>query len=114
MKVIKSEDDYVEFDNGLVIEGDGDIDCCAINWIDFEQFTVGREFPNMTDKGFIRYAKIKDDGFALKDSQKVPAWAQARSEQNGYYSDMSTLYVQYKGGERIEVSRLSGAGEDYL
>lgn len=113
MKVIISEDDHVEFDNGLVITGEGDVDCCALNYIDFEQFTVGREFPNMTDKEFKRHAKIKDDGFALKDSQKVPAWAQARSEQNGYYSNMSTLFVQYKGGERTEVTRLAGEVEYY-
>lgn len=108
MKVIRSEDDVIEFDNGLEISGEGDVDCCALNWIDFEQFIEGREFPNMTDKGFLRNARIKNDGFALKDSQGVPAWAQARTSQNGYYSPMSTLFVKYKDNKAIKVSRLQG------
>lgn len=108
MKVIKSEDDVIEFDNGLEISGEGDVDCCARNWIDFEQFTVGREFPNMTDKGFMQKVRLKEDGFALKDSQGIPAWAQARTLQNGYYSPMSTLSIKYKNNEEIEVGRLAG------
>jgi hypothetical protein len=35
MKVIKSEDSLLEFDNGLVVSGDGDVDCCAYNYSDF-------------------------------------------------------------------------------
>lgn len=108
MKVIRSDDDEVVFDNGLVLNGEGDVDCCASNWIDFEQFIVGREFPNMTDKGFMQNVRLKDDGFALKDSQGVPAWAQARTAQNGYYSPMSTLSIKYKNNEEIKVGRLTG------
>lgn len=108
MKVIRSDDDEVVFDNGLVLNGEGDVDCCASNWIDFEQFTVGREFPNMTDKGFMQKVRLKDDGFALKDSQGVPAWAQARTSQNGYYSPMSTLSIKYGDKPAIEVGRLEG------
>ena len=34
MKVIKSEENLVEFDNGLQIIGDGERDCCAVNYLD--------------------------------------------------------------------------------
>ncbi len=81
MKVIESSDSYVKFDNGLEIIGEGDIDCCAENYLDFEQFIVGAEFPTLTAREFKRTARIKEDGFILKDIQKTPKWCQARSEQ---------------------------------
>lgn len=113
MKVIKSEESYVQFDNGLEIIGDGDVDCCAYNYLDFEQFPVGTEFKNMTAKQFVKAAKVKEDGFILKDVQQTPKWCQARSSQNGYYSSMTTLSVKYKG-ETIEIANLYGdMSEDY-
>lgn len=111
MKVIESSESYVKFDNGLEIIGDGDVDCCANNYLDFEQFEVGAEFKTLTAKGFKRAARIKEDGFILKDIQQTPKWCQARSEQNGYYSSMTTLIVKYKD-EEIEIARLYGEGSE--
>lgn len=110
MKIIKSEDDVIEFDNGLEISGEGDQDCCASNWIDFDQFIVGREFPDMNAEEFQKKVVLKDDGFILKDSQGTPAWAQARTSQNGYYSPMSTLFVKYGEEKAIQIARLTGEG----
>lgn len=93
MIVTKSEDNLLEFDNGLVVEGWGDIDCCAVNYLDFEQLPVGTELPTMTTEEFKKYIIIKEDGFSLKDSDGTPKWVQARSAQNGYYSNMTTLAV---------------------
>ncbi len=107
MKVIKSEENEVEFDNGLVIVGDGDQDCCAYNYLDFEQLPVGTELPTMTGNQFAKKIKLKEDGFAVKDVDGLPKWVQARSNQNGYYSNMTTLLVQYKGKE-IDLGQLSG------
>lgn len=107
MKVTKSEDSTLEFDNGLVIDGDGDQDCCAYNYLDFEQLPVGTELPTMTAKQFVKRITLKEDGFSVKDIQGTPKWVQARSEQNGYYSSMTTLLVSYKG-EEINVGSLSG------
>lgn len=109
MKLIKAEDDLLEFDNGLKITGEGDNDCCAINWIDFANFTTGAEYPDMTLGEFIDKVKIKEDGFILKDSQGTPKWAQARTSQNGYYSPMTTLFAE-QDGKRVELGRV--AGED--
>ena len=33
MKIVKSEEDLLEFDNGLKIEGEGDVDCCANSYL---------------------------------------------------------------------------------
>lgn len=110
MKVVKSEESELEFDNGLRIVGDGDIDCCAYNYIDFEQFTAGREFPTMTAGQFIDSITLKEDGFSLKDIHFIPVWAQARSQQNGYYSHMTDVYVEYNG-QSIKIARLEGEDE---
>ena len=98
MKIVKSEEDLLEFDNGIKIEGEGDVDCCANNYLDFENFPVGTEFPDMTLGQLIDTIKLKDDGFILKDSQKVPHWAQARSYQNEFYMRDHTL-VDEKGNK---------------
>lgn len=107
MKVVKSEDNLLEFDNGLVIEGDGDVDCCAYNFLDFEQLPVGTELPTMSAGQFVDKISLKNDGFAIKDSTGTPKWIQARSNQNGYYSNMTTLVVKYKG-KTLRVAELSG------
>ncbi len=113
MKVIKSEENYVEFDNGLEIIGDGDVDCCAYNFLDFEQLPVGTEVKTATAKQFVKAIKLKDDGFIVKDTDGTPKWVQARSSQNGYYSNITSLSVKYKG-ETIDLGELSGdLGEDY-
>lgn len=94
MKVIVCEpDDHVEFDNGLVLLSDHDQDCCESNYLDFEQLYVGREFDDMTAGEFVDAITMKEDGFSLKDSQKTPAWVQARSIQNGFYSSGVKLVV---------------------
>lgn len=107
MKVVKSEEDLLEFDTGLKIEGEGDIDCCANNYLDFENIQVGDEFPTMTIGELIDTIKLKEDGFILKDSQGTPKWVQARSEQNGYYSSMTTVYVK-DGKKTVNLGELSG------
>ena len=113
MKVIKSDDNILKFDNGLVVNGVGDLDCCAVNYLDFEQLPVGTEVPTMTIGEFVDAITIKDDGFIIKDSQGTPKWVQARSDQNGWYSNMTTLNVEQEG-KKIELGKLSGTiSEDY-
>lgn len=107
MKVIKSEESLLEFDNGLVVEGDGDMDCCAYNFLDFEQLPIGTELRTMTAKQFAKNIKLKEDGFIVKDILGIPKWVQARSQQNGYYSSMTTLLLKYKDTV-INVGEFSG------
>jgi hypothetical protein len=107
MKVIKSEDNLLKFDSGLKIEGHSEADCCEINYLDFENIPVGTEFPDMTVGQLVDIIKLKDDGFILKDSQETPHWVQARSEQNGYYSRLTIVYIK-TCDKRIALGCLSG------
>lgn len=107
MKVKISEDNLLEFDNGLVVEGVGDKDCCAYNYLDFEQLPVGTELPTMTAPEFAANIRLMDDGFSVKDSQGTPKWVQARSSQNGYYSSSTDLVLKYEGTQ-ISLGRLDG------
>lgn len=111
MKVIKSEDNLLEFDNGLTIRGDGDVDCCAYNYLDFEQLPVGTELPTMTAGEFVDKVILKEDGFTIKDNDGTPKWVQARSSQNGYYSNMTTLLVKHED-KTINLGQLSGVESD--
>ena len=111
MRVTKSEDNILEFDNELQILGDGDEDCCAYNYLDFEQLPVGTEVPTMTGVHLVKKITLKEDGFSLKDSDGIPKWVQARSYQNGYYSNMTDAYISYKDKE-IKIGRLAGEEND--
>lgn len=107
MKVIKSEDSVLELDNGLEIIGEGDEDCCAENYLDFEQLPVGTELPDMNLGVFIEEITVKEDGFSVNDKDGIPKWVQARSIQNGYYSNITTLKVK-QGDKTVNLGQLSG------
>lgn len=94
MKVVESSDGYLEFDNGVAIESFHDANCCEYNYLDFEQFPVGAEFPTMSVEELCRSLVLRPDGLILKDSGGIPKWAQARSDQNGYYSDRVGVSVK--------------------
>lgn len=111
MKVTKSEDNLLEFDTGISIIGDGDVDCCAINYLDFTQLPVGTELPDMSVGELVDAINLKDDGFYLKDRDAVPKWVQARSDQNGYYSNMTTLHIK-GGGLDVQVGDLYGKEQE--
>lgn len=110
MKIIKSEENLIEFDNGLKVVGDGDIDCCANNYLDFEQLPVGMELPTMSIGEFVDSISVKEDGFAVKDIGGIPKWVQARSDQNGYYSNITTLIVE-QGDKKVILKKLEGVIE---
>lgn len=107
MKVIKSEESLLEFDNGLKVIGDGDVDCCANNYLDFEQIPVGTVFETMDLEDFHKAMTLKEDGFSIKDADGIPKWVQARSSQNGYYSSVTTLILE-QGDKRITSKQFMG------
>jgi len=100
MKVIKSEDNLVVFSNGLQLIGDGYEDCCAYNYLDFEQLPVGTELYDMGVEEFCSHITIKEDGFIIKDIEGTPKWIQARSSQNGYYCNLTDLIVKMNNTEK--------------
>lgn len=93
MKVILSEEGTLKFDNGLILESNHRQECCEYNYLDFEQLPVGTELPTMTAKEFAKAIKIKSDGFSIKDIHGIPKWVQARSDQNGFYSNEVDLII---------------------
>lgn len=105
MKVIVSEENKLEFDNGLEVTGYHSKDCCEYNFLDFEQIPVGTEFPDYTAPEFVAAITIKKDGFIIKDTQGTPKWVQARSQQNGYYGNSVDMLVKDKN-MAIEPKRL--------
>lgn len=107
MFVIKSEENLLEFDNGLKVIGDGVSDCCEYNYLDFEQLPVGTELKDMDIEDFHKEISVKDDGFSIKDINNIPKWVQARSCQNGYYSNMTNLVLE-QGDKRIESKCFEG------
>lgn len=111
MKVIKSEENLLEFDSGIKIVGVGEVDCCAINYLDFEQFLVGQEFPDMTLGQLLDSIKLKKDGFILKSIDDVPKWCQARSNQNGYYSNITRVFIE-NDKRKVTLADLEGDESD--
>lgn len=105
MKVVESCDGYLEFDNGVAIQSFHDNDCCEDNYLDFEQFPIGAEFPTMSVEELCRSLVLRPDGLILKDSEGIPKWAQARSEQNGYYSDSVGVSVKDESNVYILVPK---------
>ena len=105
MKVIESEDGYLEFDNGLILESFHDVECCEYNYLDFEGgLPIGTELPTMNAVEFQQAIKIKEDGFSVKDIHGIPKWVQARSDQNGYYSSGVNLRIE-DNTEKIVLKR---------
>lgn len=111
MIVVKNNEETVKFDNGLVLSSDFTPDCCAVNYLDFEQLHVGREFKHMTAQEFLDAITIKEDGFIIKDKSGVPAWVQARSMQNGYYSAGVDLVAEFEG-ETVRTGKKEFYGYD--
>lgn len=111
MRVTKSDESLLEFDNGLVVWGAHDQDCCEYNFLDFGQLPVGTELPDMTGDEFAKNISLKEDGFSVKDSEGIPKWVQARSQQNGYYGIGVELSVEYEG-RTTKIAELDGDVED--
>lgn len=110
MKVLKSEDNLLELDNGLKVIGDGETDCCNYNYLDFEQLPIGTELDDMNIFEFAAAMEVKEDGFSISDKEGIPKWVQARSKQNGYYSYITTLLLE-QDDKKVTYGRLEGVHE---
>ncbi len=108
MKVIKSEENLLSFDNGLDISSEHNQDCCEYNFLDFGQFVVGDEFPTCnTEKELLNEIDIKEDGFIFKDVNGIPKYAQARSVY-GYYSNMLNIVISLPNGQETKIENIAG------
>lgn len=93
MKVTVSDENLLEFDNGLKVVGTHEQSCCEHNYLDFEQLPVGTELEDMNAAEFASKIRLKEDGFSIEDIDFTPKWVQARSQQNGYYSTGLNLEI---------------------
>lgn len=98
------EDKYIKFDNGVKISSYHDQDCCELNYLDFSQFRVGMEFPAIKEPEDIqKVIHLRKDGIYLVSTDGLPVWAQARSDQNGYYSSNVGVEVVVKTPFRLHI-----------
>ena len=89
IRVVKFNDEYIEFDDGTRITYDHDQDCCENNYADFEQLRdTGLEQETFKTPLIFEARKY---GFHFGNPGKmyfVPCY----SEQNGYYSTDVDIY----------------------
>jgi hypothetical protein len=99
IKVIRAEQEYLEFSDGTTITSEHDADCCEYNYADFTQID-----DLAKDWEFEHPILFEESEFGFRFGNKdkmvfVPCY----SEQNGYYSYSVEIY--YNGNrvfERIE------------
>ncbi len=100
LKVIKVNDESIEFDNGTILGSYHQEDCCEVHYLDFDDLTIGDfdglEFDLTLDKFF---RKVEGYGIELIPvngySVKVPGYG----SNNGYYSTDLSLVLSGGGIE---------------
>ena len=89
IKIVKVDDDCIEFDNGSKITYDHEPDCCEENYADFCQL---EELARKTAFTLpLSFESVENGGFRFGNPGKmffVPCY----SAQNGYYSDDIDIY----------------------
>lgn len=91
-KIIKTEDNLIEFEDGTKITCDHTPDCCEYNYADCEQIDdLARAYDFDTSR--LRVEGIDDSGFCFGDNPARMFFVPCYSEQNGYYSDDIDVYI---------------------
>lgn len=101
LKVIKVEDEEIEFENGVKLFSSHDSDCCENHYLSFRDLKIddfeGLEF-DLTNDDFFK--KIEDYGIELipvnGHSVKVPGYG----SNNGFYSTNLQLCLSGNGIEK--------------
>ena len=94
MKIKEITQEYIEFDNGSMIEFDYSQSCCEHNYADFENID---SIAWDTDFNEELIFEENEDGYGFRFGSKgtpmffIPCY----SEQNGFYS--SVVNILYKG-----------------
>ena len=99
MRLIKINENSLEFDNGTIIEDQHNQDCCEHVYADWRQL----EDTDILSKeiGKIKIEGVKDSGFRL-NGYFIPCY----NSQNGYYGDDLALIITHPDGkkENIDIS----------
>ncbi len=94
LKVVKVNNEGIEFEKGVKLYSNHDSDCCESHWLDFEHISLS-DFEDLsfdlTNEDFFK--RIPDYGIELIPikgySVKVPGYG----SNNGYYSDQLDLIL---------------------
>lgn len=85
-KIIKTEENLIEFEDGTKITCEHEQDCCEHNYADCEQIDdLAKAYDFDTSR--IRVEAIDGSGFRFGDNPNRMFFVPCYSEQNGYYSD---------------------------
>ena len=101
LKVIKVENDTIEFNNGVKLFSNHEQDCCENHYLSMNDLTIddfeGLEFDLSNDDFFER---IEGYGIALKPINGHPVRIPGYGLNNGYYSSNLDLVVDYPDGSQ--------------
>lgn len=102
VKVVKIDDDSLEFDNGVVLTSNHEQDWCESHHLSLSDLTLedfeGLEFDLESDELFER---IEDYGIALKPLMGFPVRIPGYGYNNGYYSDQLELTLEGKNFSKV-------------
>ena len=94
-KIIKLEEDLIEFDDGTRITADHCQNCCECNYADCEQLDhLARHYNFNTKK--LRFVAVEGQGFRFGDNPLRMFFVPCYSDQNGYYSSDIDIYLNGK------------------
>lgn len=102
-RVVRIDEDSLEFDNGVILSSNHNQDCCETHYLNLRDLTIsdfeGLEFDISSDDFFER---IEDYGIALKPLVGFPVRIPGYGYNNGYYS--SDLYLTLSDGREFDIS----------
>lgn len=91
-KIIRTEENLIEFSDGTRITCDHDQDCCEWNYADCEQLDdLARGYDFNTTK--LTFEAVDGCGFRFGDRPERMFFVPCYSVQNGYYSDDIDVYL---------------------
>ena len=108
MKIKGIDTQFIEFDNGMILESEHDQDCCESHYADFEsligQGWEDKEFPEhlselvVDSEMEIKYTDDYNESwksfFQIKDKDNNKYTLTIYNANNGYYSDNVTLVLK--------------------
>lgn len=91
-KIIRLEDNLIEFSNGTLITCDHSQDCCEWNYADCTNIDdLARNYDFNTSK--LTFESVEGCGFRFGDHPQRMFFVACYSEQNGYYSSDIDVYL---------------------
>ena len=94
IRIIKVDDECIEFNNGSKIEFDHNPDCCEWNYADFSQLEPLARKTTFTLP--LTFEKAENSGFRFGNPPQKMFFIPCYSEQNGYYSTDVDIYFNHR------------------